>query len=178
MANPPSKSPTTAFDAAFSKALRKNYSQVTRRSFLSGLTRNIFSVAGIGVASQVLPFFAPEAKAQDWTQGAYCGLHGKICVANTQCYGGVVGYAWSACCKIPISTPPCPTVYVCCNYTDHCGDPLPNFNGCIGPEPSGQSWCGAFGFYRCTTFTCGASYNSMYACQQNCIPLTMGWSCF
>jgi hypothetical protein len=173
-----SKLPTdwtqAVIDVAMGKALRKTYGNVTRRSFLSGTTRKLLSLAGVGIAAQVFPFFAKDAKAQFGT-GATCGLHGPICVSGTPCSGGVPRLSWKACCQIPISAPPCPTVYICCNYVDYCllapASPPANWPiGCAGPPPSGVSWCGGVGTYVCTSFSCGASYQSWGDCANYCMP--------
>jgi hypothetical protein len=177
MTDSPEKSSQAAIDQALGKVLRKRYGQLTRRSFLSGATRKLLSLAGVGIAAQVLPFFAKEANAQQSFVGPTCGLHGPICSSVTLCNnaGAVPRLTWNACCQIPTSVPPCPMVYICCTYTDWCVlGPLtvpPLWpNGCAGPPPSGVSWCGGIGTYICTTFSCGASYNTWQDCSVNCQP--------
>jgi hypothetical protein len=156
-----------AVDIALGKLLQRNYGQITRRSFLSGLTRRAISVAGIGLASQVLPFMVPEAEAQVPGGPTACGLHGYICSGS--CFGGSSKLSWSACCQIPVSAPPCPQVWACCNYTDYCGTrPVGWPFGCQGPI-GGTSWCGGGGDYICTTMSSGATYSSQPDCQNHCL---------
>jgi len=159
----------TSVEGAIRQRLRKKYGQLTRRSFLSAVTRKVFSLAGVGVAAQLLPYAAQEARAQS-SMGALCGLHGFFCNASSPCSGGTPGAAWVQCCQIDVQAPPCPTVFTCCTYRDYCGTRPQGWpNGCAGTYVGGTNWCGtAPGDYLCTTINCALSYQNFQACQNNC----------
>lgn len=151
----------TSIDVAIGKTLQKTYGQLTRRSFLSGATRKLISLTGIGVAAQMFPYFANEAHATET-----CGLHGWICNEFTPCYGGSIGANWIQCCQMNAPRP----VFSCCTYTDYCGTRPPNWgDDCYGNEPSGPAWCGgAGGSYICTLFNCSGQWSTLSACQSGC----------
>lgn len=52
-----------ALDSVMRQMLVDNYGQLTRRSFLSRMTRKLFALTGVSLAAQVFPYFAPEAQA-------------------------------------------------------------------------------------------------------------------
>lgn len=154
-------------DVVLGNWLQRQYGQITRRSFLTGLTRKAISLGGISLAAHVFPFLVPEARAQAGT-GALCGLHGYHCGSGT-CHGGTAAFAWTACCQIPVSAPPCPTIFACCSYLDFCGTRPQGWpDGCAGPR-AGSSWCAATGDYICTTSSCGATYQSSGECESYCL---------
>src|SRR5690606_35215237 len=64
-----------ALDSVMRQMLVDNYGQLTRRSFLSRMTRKLFALTGVSLAAQVFPYFAPEAQAASPT---WCGLHGWV----------------------------------------------------------------------------------------------------
>jgi hypothetical protein len=157
-------------DALLGRVLRDSYAPLSRRSFLSALTRKIFALAGVSLVSEVMPFLATEARAAD--APTWCGLHGWICESGTTCYGGTPRATWVQCCEIPTGTPPCPMVYTCCRYTDYCAPTRPSNWGTdchIGKQPCGLPWCGeSGGMYLCTTVQCSGNYSTFPQCANGC----------
>jgi len=158
----PRPSGGTSADQALSNVLARSYGNLTRRSFLSILTRRLIALAGVPLAAQVFPYFAGEARAD-----IYCGLHGYLC-GTGNCSGGSAGASWVQCCEAAACPP---GTYMCCSYTDYCGTRPQNWGaGCGGNYQQGsQAWCGqASGVYICTSVTCSGGHPSLFSCQQNC----------
>jgi hypothetical protein len=149
----------TGTDSALSKALAKRYGKLTRRSFLSVVTRKLVTFAGVPLAAQVFPYFVSTAHAANEN----CGLHGYICTAG--CTGGANQLMWVQCCI----TQECPTKYQCCKYIDKCGvRPAGWPGGCIG-DADGDAWCTS-GEYICTVTQCDfTKYANLSSCQSGCI---------
>jgi hypothetical protein len=159
-------------DSAISRALAKPYRQMTRRSFLSGVTRKLFAAAGVGLAAEVFPFFVQDAQASG---PEYCGLHGVPCAEVGACNGGELGTSWVQCCPMPVSAPPCPTIYRCCTYVDRCSTTTQPPQSCHG---SGTSWCRSpTDFYWCTEVLCTGEHNTLELCRSNCFPPGIGGFC-
>jgi hypothetical protein len=162
------ESDSSRLDDALSKQLARTYGNLTRRSFFSMATRKVLKLAGIAVASEVLPYLATDARAD-----VECGLHGYVCNPQTTCNGGTQGISWVQCCFNHACLPGSPGFdhWQCCAYTDYCGTRPANWgNGCSGPTPSGTAWCGeAPGQYICTTLQCMYSLSSQAACEQQCV---------
>lgn len=148
-----------AVDRAVSRALDRRYANLSRRSFLSLLTRRLVGLTGIVVAAEVFPYLASTAHAAF----SECGLHGWIC-GTGNCSGGTAGQTWVQCCELP----QCPPKWKCCTYRDYCGTPPPNHpTNCQGVEPSGTLWCNN-GEYICTTIACAGNYSSPSSCTSGC----------
>lgn len=150
-------------DRVVAKALGNTYGQLSRRAFLSKVTRKILSISGFVIGAEIIPFLASEAHADVWNR---CGLHGWICGTGT-CSGGTIGAKWIQCCPPPL----CPNLFQCCTYTDYCGTRPPGWGtGCDGATPSGTLWCGqAPGLYICTEVSCSVTkHEGMTDCLDNC----------
>jgi hypothetical protein len=158
----------SVLDGAVAKMLTTNYGQLTRRGFLSHVTRQLLNLAGVSVAAQVFPYFISDAEA---VPGNQCGLHGRTCRAGTLCATGLPNTAaqaaWVQCCKVE----KCNTDYRCCTYTDWCGlRPAGWPDGCdphINNATGTSSWC-TMGEYVCTQTSCSATYGSLKTCTDNC----------
>jgi hypothetical protein len=161
--------PSTSFlDNAISRTLGETYGNLSRRSFLSGLTRRLIGLTSVAVAAEVLPFLAaPVRAANPYEVETLCGLHGYKC-ATGNCTGGVMGRRWVQCCEAVRDS--CPTKWSCCRYTDYCGPTELQHSGCTGVTPGGTSWCGPAPntFYRCTDVQCAITSASLYATEQAC----------
>lgn len=160
---------SSSVDHAIANTLDEAYGNLTRRSFLSMVTRKLIGLTGVVVASEVLPFLAAPLKAA----GQYeveqdCGLHGYHC-ASGNCDGGTPGRKWVQCCPAN-HTDSCPTKWSCCTYLDYCGPVELEYSGCQGVEPGGTSWCGPAPntFYRCTWAECPTDVGSLYNSEQQC----------
>ena len=145
-------------DEAITGKLSKKYRDLSRRAFLSFLTRKAIAVAGVAVAAQALPFLVPVARAQVST----CGLDGRTCASP--CTGGIAQDAWVACCQVG-SGASC--YFTCCFYTDLCQASLPSGCGSFG---SGFPWCNGSSLYVCTVIECSGQYASQSLCQSDCVP--------
>lgn len=165
----------SSLDRAISNNLGETYGNLSRRSFLSVLTRKLIGLTNVVVASEVLPFLAaPVGAAPQYEVEENCGLHGYICHTGN-CSGGVIGRKWVQCCEA-VHTDSCPSKWACCTYTDFCGPTELQYSGCTGVPPAGTSWCGPppNTFYRCTSITCYGSpvaslYNTEQACKTACM---------
>lgn len=159
----------SSIDLALAKALRGRYGQLTRRSFLSGVTRRMMALSGVTLAAQVFPYFVPEAHATG--VGVMCGNHGYYCGTGNCTIGGDAAPKnwWKACCSIQVTAPPCPTVYMCITYTDYCGTQPTGWPDHCGGVRSGTDWCSGMGDYICTTTTPGPSYSTPDDCTNNCL---------
>jgi hypothetical protein len=173
----------SSLDKAIAHTLGAAYGNLSRRSFLSVLTRRLIGLTSVVVAAEVLPFLATPVKAApQYVVDDRCGLHGYIC-GTGNCRSGVVGHKWVQCCEAAHYTGACPSKWSCCQYTDYCGtEPLAHA-GCTGFPPSGTSWCGSAPntFYRCTKITCIENYNSMHdthdACKTACMSANQATYC-
>ncbi len=145
-------------DNTLSRALARRYGTLSRRSFLSVVSRKLVTLAGVPIAAQVFPYFASSAYAANED----CGLHGRICTPT--CTGGTNQLQWVQCCI----TQECPTKYKCCHYIDKCGTRWPTYpSGCSG-DASGTAWCSS-GEYICTILSCDVStYGNLTTCQGFC----------
>lgn len=169
MTRVPSAPASNAVDKVVSHALDNSFTNISRRSFLSLLTRKLIGLTGVAVAAEVFPYFVPRAEALVPTD---CGLHGWICTSGTPCNGGVVGNKWVQCCQVPV---PCDWKYKCVSYVDYCGTRPGNWpNGCVGNFiDDAISWCGGAGGpnaeYICTKKIVHAPiYGTFAQCQSNC----------
>lgn len=164
MSSDSKKASIAPVDIVVGRALQTRYANLSRRAFLSSLTRKVFGLAGIGLAPQVFPYFVPNARAAGMT----CGLHGYDCDSATPCSGGSVGASWVQCC----ARPTCPATYKCCTYTDFCGTRASNWGtGCHGNYIQGApAWCGnAPGQFICTSTVCGTHiYGALSSCERDC----------
>jgi hypothetical protein len=166
------KTPSIApIDTAVGRALQTQYANLSRRSFLSSLTRQVFGLVGVSLAAEVLPYLAAPAQAEGWGDGwTDCGLHGYVCDGTTTCSGsgGSLGASWVQCCEKPL----CPAFWKCCTYTDYCGTRPQNWGtGCYGNYIAGApAWCGgASGSYLCTIYSCTPTeWLSLANCQAHC----------
>jgi hypothetical protein len=159
---------SSPLDDAISKSLGDMYGNLSRRSFLSAVTRKLIGLTNVVVAAQVMPFLAPLAKAApQYAVDERCGLHGYVCGPGN-CQGGVVGHKWVQCCVADRDS--CPSLYSCCQYTDYCGPEPLEYSGCDGVPPSGTSWCGPppNRSYRCTRIVCSYQPSQMYVKEQDC----------
>lgn len=152
-------------DAVLERVLARRYANLSRRSFLSVMTRKIITLAGVPVAAQVFPYFAPTARAS-----TVCGLHGYLCDQGACISAGTTpANFWVQCCDVSV----CPVTYRCCIYRDYCGTRPPNWGNstCLGSPPSGSEWCGAApGEYVCTTVNCPPTptYSDLASCALGC----------
>lgn len=189
------------FDRFLARKLASRTRLVSRRMFLSKLTRNVFAVAGVAIAAKAGLFEIGRLQAGSASQNLsappanvmagpnpnpvpweWCGLHGYVC-SNTCNGGGVVtytsaGYGWVQCCQNPADSK-----WHCCKYQDECSltDPQnPNppdlRKGCQGIYPCGPMWCamppsGSNYYYVCTNVSCG---QVGYSSDSNCVcnPIT------
>jgi hypothetical protein len=150
-------------DRIISRYLARRYPALSRRSFLSMLTRQAIRVAGITVAAEVLPFLPSDAQAQS----VGCGLHGYQCDWQTTCNSGDYGAVWVRCCEIPS----CVTYWFCVAYRDRCGTQPPDWGtNCHGNYVKGSdAWCGAVeGDYICTDVTVQGMHTSQTSCNNSC----------
>jgi hypothetical protein len=127
-------------DAAIANTLTRKFGMLSRRAFLSVATRKVLSLAGVAVASEVLPFLASDAYAAEPT---WCGLHGWIC-GTGNCSGGSRGVGasarWVQCCQTGCG------IYQCISYWDRCSTTTPPpASGCQGVSPPAgyPPWCGS-----------------------------------
>src|SRR5262245_47360464 len=116
-------------DQVVARALAACFRHESRRSFLSRLTRALFALAGVELASHALPFAPGPAAAADGEKDlgpwAWSGLHGYTCEGN--CHptqngnmgkkppDNAQGAWWVACCKNPKGK------WQCIHYADYCG---------------------------------------------------------
>lgn len=165
----------SSLDRTLAITLGEAYGNLSRRSFLSVLTRKLIGLTGVAVAAEVLPFMAaPVRAAPQYEIEDMCGLHGYRCDTGN-CSGGVAGRRWVQCCEA-IHTSSCPTKWACCSYLDYCGPSELQHSGCEGATPSGTSWCGPAPniFYRCTLIECSSAtpeslWNTQGACKTACM---------
>jgi hypothetical protein len=144
----------SAIDARLSRRLAKTYGTLSRRSFLSLLTRRVIGAAGVVLAAEVMPFWPNDAMAQS----VNCGLHGTVCNATCSKTGDML--AWTQCCELGCGA------WYCCSYFDVCGT-LPA--GCN--SGSGTAWCLNGQIYRCTIVECDTNhaYSSAPECAGHCL---------
>ena len=149
----------SVLDITLSNALDSRYANLSRRAFVSAMTRKLIGLTGIALAAEVMPFMVPRSHAQ--VEDPYCGLHGPLCgTGNCHNTGAQAVNRWVACC--PKLVPPCIQKYQCCTYTDWCAttDRPYTPNGC-GPAQSGTLWCSIFiTKYWCTSVSCSGAYVS------------------
>jgi hypothetical protein len=159
----------STIDTVLSRALHARYANLSRRAFVSMVTRKVVGLTGIALAAEVLPFMAPVAHAQ--VSNPDCGLHGPKCnTGNCTNSGAQPVNRWVQCC--PKLVKPCTQKYQCCTYTDWCATtPRPyNPSGCSGPGQSGTRWCSLFiTNYWCTTVSCSGAYGDT-SCGNLCGP--------
>jgi hypothetical protein len=148
----------SSLDETVSNALAHTYGNLSRRSFLSFMTRKLIGLAGVVVASEVLPYLASDAFAD-----AGCGLHGFPCSGG--CGGGGVGTSWVQCCPVGTGSM---CSYTCCRHTDYCGTQPEGWpEGCTG-HAEGIAWCGGSGAYICTVSACSGTFGSVGMCSGAC----------
>lgn len=148
----------TPLDEAIGTMLAGAYGNLSRRSFLSVITRKVMTLAGVALAARALPYLIPEAHAN-----ITCGLHGRICGTNhPNCHGGTKQLCWKQCCETAADTTQC-SFWQCCVYSDYCGT---RPKGCE-PFGSGTPWC-SDGDYLCTTLDCSLVFESINTCATNC----------
>lgn len=161
----PDQSP---IDSVLSHALQSKYANLSRRAFLSAVTRRLIGLTGIAVATEVLPFLVPAAQAQQHDPD--CGLHGPKCdTGNCTKVGAEPMSRWVACCPKAVG---CTQKWQCCTYTDWCATtPRPYTpTNCVGPAQSGTSWCSVpVPHYWCTTSTCAGAFPTS-SCGSTCGP--------
>ncbi len=145
----------SAVDRVVGQALARRYRNLSRRSFLSIVTRGAIRVAGVALAARILPYTVSTAVAD-----SDCGLHGRHCVPP--CVGGSEQLAWKMCCGVGADAGECP-YYQCCSYIDQCGAYPP---GC-GLLGSGTAWCYS-GNYICTVTSCMGFYQDVSQCTAYC----------
>lgn len=151
-------------DDTLSRGLSSKFGNLSRRAFLSKLTRQIIGMTGVFVAAEFLPSIALADPG--------CGRHGWACGAiNGNCQTTVpratAHSSWVQCCEIA----GCPTQWVRCTYTDYCrtiqGAPFAPFN-CTGPN-TGISWCNGDANtveFICTEMSCQSpGFTDRSACQ-------------
>ena len=151
-------------DVALGHTLAQSYGNLSRRSFLAALTRQVMSLTGMVLASQIFPM---PARGDE-----NCGLHGHPCGTGnclTTATGAVSRFMWVQCC-VPENG--CSGTYQRCTYRDYCrnSDTYGEFDpqGCAPPGPSGTTWCypgGGPWSYVCTTTACGDTYPTLQQCR-------------
>ena len=158
----------SSIDSVVSNALHSRYAHLSRRAFMSVVTRKLIGLAGIGLAAEVLPFAIPDAEAQIYNPN--CGLHGPKCgTGNCTNAGAQAVNRWVACCPKPVG---CTQKYACCTYTDWCSTSARPYTptGCVGPAQSGTLWCSLYiTKYWCTTVSCDGSFSTS-SCGNTCGP--------
>jgi hypothetical protein len=147
-------------DAAIAKSLSTAYRDLSRRAFLSSLTRKAMAFAGVAVAAQALPFVIRDARAQ--TQST-CGLTGRLC--GSPCTGGVGQLWWTACCLGGSGGGGQCSYYTCCTYQDLCAASFPA--GCGRMGGGALAWCTS-GVYICTTVCCRGFFQDFASCNGSC----------
>jgi len=148
-------------DEAITGALAKTYRHLSRRAFLSSLTRKAIGLAGVAIAARALPLIVPEAQAQIQST---CGLAGRLC--GGACQGGAAEQSWMQCCPGPAGPGECP-YYTCCSYQDLCAASRPAGCGALG---GAVSWCSGTDLYICTQFVCNGFYENQSSCSVGCAP--------
>ena len=159
---------TAPLDAIVSRNLASRYGNLSRRSFLSGLTRKLIGLAGVSLAAEIFPYLASPAFADaPGGAGPNCGLHGNPCQGG--CMGGSAAASWQQCCKVNCC-------YQCCTYTDFCNPPNtlppPGWpHNCTGTA-SGTLWCRppTLTLYICTMTACSGAYTTLSSCTSGCAP--------
>jgi hypothetical protein len=165
---------SVSVDEAISKTLSGRYGNLTRRGFLSGVSRSLLKLTGVTLAAQVLPFFPGKAQAQAY--GDDCGLHGYTCGTGNcqQSSATVESWHWVQCCGYPVD--PCTTAWQCRRYIDHCSNTFHSPSGCTGNMDGGTpSWCNWYSashpHYVCTTsIATGPYYDNIESCKSGCQP--------
>jgi hypothetical protein len=138
-------------DQLVNKMLTTRFKHVSRRSFLSKLTRLAFGAAGVTVAARAALELRPAAAQvpppppnAPWASGGWqgCGLNGFLCGTGscTPPANLVGGGSWSKCCFDPSCG-----FWFSCTYNDMCGTVARTWNG---SDCSGQgilygatNWC-------------------------------------
>jgi hypothetical protein len=170
-------------DQVLGRCLATCFRHESRRSFLSRLTRALFALAGVELASRALPFAPGRAAAADGGKAlgkwAWCCLHGFTCEGNCNPKNGNMGKKppddaqgawWVACCQNPASG-----MWQCLHYADYCGRRGPNWGkDCKGTETGGLLWCGwgadrPAGRYICTDiYPMGEEKKDLPTCLDGC----------
>ena len=151
---------STVLDGALRDRLAQSYGNLSRRSFLAGLTRRVIALAGVMVAAEMLPM---PARGQE-----ECGRHGWKCGTgncSASLNGAVQRDKWVQCCN---SETDCGK-YLRCSFVDICRNSVQygffEDSGCEGPN-GGMPWCGGMPYqFICTQSSCQPNvYDNIFTC--------------
>ncbi len=158
-------------DAKVTNLLADCFQPESRRSFLAKVTRVVFGLAGVSMASRIPLVGAPAYQSSGWD---LCGMAGVKCdTGNCSSTGTSKGSNWKACCQNG-------NCWKCCTYTDYCSNAVPpNAIGCTshlgqvnGTRCDGGAtvWCGNAGSnYWCTKVSCSSTtHTTQSGCASNC----------
>lgn len=156
-------------DKIIAAELSRHSRFISRRAFLSRLSKGVLALAGVSIAATIGLYEVPSAEAFEpppaWEQ---CGLHGYYC--SPTCNGGTssLGYGWVQCCENPSTSQ-----WYCCAYSDQCSATPVTVSGCKGTQPCGPKWYANPGsvYYICTNASCSPTgYASIADCVCNFTP--------